>query len=306
VFMGSNVDLARRKRSRKTKGGAENKWFQFFTASVITLSGATAKDLEVINTCIPADWQLKDNSDVSGATKAESDTMKGVLDTIEKVVTFVCKFKEDIKKLFDKKMMYFYKKQFLQRTVTVKKDLIGAIGDFASGVISDVSKTWDDVVAIANSAIDDAVKAVGDFASKAWKDVTSVGDLITKKIKEIFIYIRKKILKPIMNNEYVKKLLTLYECAKKIGDKAKVIYGHIEKIHNKITTVIATGGVGFAKVFVDLVCNFKVFRQAADFLVLGFKETDIPKKFYLYGQFAGTLIKGLSGKRLRLMKLYVI
>lgn len=138
---------------------------------------------------------------------------------------------------------------------------------------------------------------VATLVKKQWKDVIQLGKKAIKIIKRIFSMIKAK-FQAIMRKKWVKLFFKkIIPCSKKIKGSAIQIHGVLSGIHKKLTLLMSAGYAGFAKVFIDLVCNFDRFREAVQALLNGMKQIDTLKKFHFYGQFIGTLLRALSGKK---------
>jgi len=282
---------SRSRRSRRSRQVPNNKWVQLVYGIV---NGITGNDEAAnINKCLPAEWKLPDDAMAGGdpaGNSGESSTVKTILDAISKVIDMVCKFKDDIKGLFDKKLKLYNRKLFLQKMEKYKRKGIGSSLKKAAGKVASGVKKAATTVAKAAKAGFDAVK------NEALK--------IIGKIKDLYAKI-KGLIETLMTT-IVPKVQEMVTCFQGLGQDAMTIYNTFKGIYDKVTTIVSGGGAGLAKVFIDLVCQFDTFRTAVETMITAVKETDTMKKFNGYGRFTGLIIKAIGSKRFRKMKMYNI
>jgi hypothetical protein len=307
------IERRHTKRSRRTSsksGPAGNKWYQLIAGLLVAVTGSE-ENVKKLNTCLPKSWAIADTADPKTDKEEEKTTATKVLDVLSEVIKFVCKFKDNIKKLFDKKMKLYNKKLFLLKMERYKKNgwsiggLIKSAGDKVSSAVSKTANFVGNAVDKGINAVAGGLKQLADWAKKGWNELTELAGAAVKKITEMYVWIKTKI-EAILNNELVKNILQIVECAKEAKEAMKAVYDVIKGIYDKVTTIVSGGFIGLGKVFVDLICNFDIFRQSVNALIKGVGEKDILKKYNNYGQFIGFLIKALGSKRLRLMKLYLL
>jgi len=145
----------------------------------------------------------------------------------------------------------------------------------AREVTAEMEKGWEKVKALATKGVDELIKL---FAT----------------LKGVFDQLKSML----------PELQDLVTCVETIKKDAEAIYGILKGIYSRIQTIVETDGVGFGKIFLDLVCNFDIFRQAVEALVGGIKQKDVLKKFNLIGQFVGLLLKAIGSRRFKMMKLF--
>jgi hypothetical protein len=257
------------------KTAADNKWYNLVTGLIIGITGQE-KDIAKLNECLPEEMKILEEKAViekPAEKKTKIDTALGIL---KDVVKFICNFKDNIKKLFTrklKKLSVMKKKVFLQR--------YGRRNFF------------DDIV--------DGVKKVGEYISKKWDDVKDWGTKLAKDLAVLWTEI-KDLFNKFLNSDFVKLITKIYDCAtklKKTGDEIfKVIKGIIEKVNRMITQ----GWVGVATVFIDLVCNFEQFGIAIGHLTKAFSEPKVPLKFGGYGKCAGAFLRAVGTKKVYYFK----
>jgi len=291
-----------RRASRRSKQIPNNKWVQLLYG---ILAGMTGNDVAgQVNQCLPEEWKGPDDSLAGGdpaGGSGESATIKTILDAISKVINTVCQFKEDIKKLFDKKLKLYNRKLFLQKMEKYKKRGFGSSFKKAAGSISKAASS------AAKTVVNTAKKAGNAVASAAKAGFDAVKNLALKiidKVKALFAKIKALIEKLV--TEIIPKVEKMITCLQALGADAQQVVTIMKGIYDKITTIISGGGAGLAKVFVDLVCQFDTFRQAVETLITAIKEPDTMKKFNGYGRFTGLVLKAIGSKRFRKMKMYNI
>jgi len=263
----------RYRKSRRVKQ-ATNKWYKLFTGALVGMAGAE-KDIKDINECLPDNWKIENKKEEKPQSKDDASTFTKALDILEKVIKFVCKFKEKIKSLFSRKLKRMNKKVFLQRYKS-GKNFFDDIADGISNIGNMITQTWEQVK---------------DFGSKVVSDITAFYTKI------------KATIAAVLDNEFVKAVMKIVDCVKLAKKEALAIYKVIQGIGEKFTMIAAGGFVGLGKVFVDLICNFDKFRKAVGSIVDGINEADVPTKYYKYGFGLGTLVNALGTKKFRrLMK----
>jgi Na+/serine symporter len=154
-------------------------------------------------------------------------------------------------------------------------------------------------------AVVTGAKAVGKAVVAGWEAVKAQGLKVVASIKELYAKIRDKI-KAFLNSDFVGTVKKIIECGMALKGAVQNIISVVKTIYSRITTIMASGLIGLAKVFIDLVCNFDIFRQAVNKLIDGFKQTDTLKKFNNYGQFVGLLIKAIGTRRFMKMRIFLI
>ena len=99
--------------SKSTSEQSNNKWFQFIVGLILGLSGQDNMDLSLLNQCLPDNWKVTDTSPVPEAIPQEQppkSTFTSILDAIEKVINFICAFKNKIMGLLGMKMRRYVRR----------------------------------------------------------------------------------------------------------------------------------------------------------------------------------------------------
>ena len=96
-------------------------------------------------------------------------------------------------------------------------------------------------------------------------------------------------IKDLMNSPLVLKIIEVMNCMKAI--KTTVV-GYINTVTNfeANRTKMISGLSGFIDVLINMVCKWKDFRDAINFLSDGLKATDNVAKWGFYGKFFGKLV----------------
>jgi len=170
------------------------------------------------------------------------------------------------------------------------------------GAITPLASDLDNILKYLGIAIDVACnfkKDVKDFFKKK---------LGVRRYRRVFIQLRKvngrrnpfddivnyckdlfQKFKDFLNSPLVKKAIEFVKCLQ--AAKTAVV-GFINTIKGFITNVtnLVSGLSGFIEVTVDLICKWKDFRDAINYLSTGLKATDNLEKWNNYGKFLGKII----------------
>ena len=283
----------RRFSTRSTTKQAKNKWYQFFVGLIMGLSDQDNNDLKPLNACIPENWKIADATDVPLELAAE-DTLERqekedqekqaqekkpekkpfftrLLDGLEKLIAFVCRFKDSITKLFVTRMRRYVKRNryrlFSETRVT----------RYQKG-IKETFKKW---------------------ANKKWEDFKEWGRKIVEKIKAFWKNAIAKV-KLFFSGNVLENIKSVFNCAQNakgvVSGLISVIKGFIKRISD-IAQIAAGNYLKLATLIVDLICNFKIFRKAFSNLVDAIKSKDVIIKFQLAGKFLGYLFRALVTKK---------
>ena len=281
--------ITRSRTSRRT-GQAENKWYNLFTGIMMQFASLTPSDITSLNTCIPDNFKVKDAASTpadEAAQKSETSSVwTEVLNGVGKILDFVCKFKDNIKKLISSKLTKMLRRRKYRMFVSTSVSNRRVVG-WWSDVTNTVSKTFKAVTG-----------AVIDWSKKAWSDVSSFAGDVVNNLKNIYGQFMNTI-KTIMDSGFVKMIENIYKCiqtAKGIG--AKIVQAVSTSI-KKVQAMIAAGAapVVIAGYVVDYICKFEDFRNAINLLIQGIESKDTIKKYNLIGQFIGKLAKTILGRR---------
>jgi len=295
---------SRRSRSRSRSGGkgrarpsgntlfvASNKWGSLVYG---LLSGLTSTSkVSKINKCLPSAWQAKKvTASRKQSSNPEGKNIQFFLDLLSKVINFVCKFKNKIKKLFIKKLHLRNRKVFLQLSSA----------KWGWNVFRNVVKSFRRAV----STVKNVVRKIGKGAANLWKKISGGMTAAVGKIKGLFLMVRHQLQK-IFNFKFISKLVKkIVPCFKTLKSVGREIYSIGMGIVKKITTITSRGFAGLAEVFIDLVCQFDSFRAAAHELVRGLNEKSENRKFFYYGTFAGQLLSAIGKARFLRMGLFLM
>jgi methyl-accepting chemotaxis protein len=272
-------------------GPGENKWYNLFIGILWGISGKSEKDFEKTMSCLPTEWQAADPKPVAEESKKSEpkSTWTKILDGVQEVIGFVCNWKKNIKDLFGKRIRRQQRRNKYRMLVQTYSSRMAryrrALG------------WWDDI----KNAAKKALGAVTDWAKAKWEDLKNFGNDFIKNIALFWDNLKAKVV-AFLNSDFVKFIKKFYECvmaAKGIVEAiVKVIKATVERV-TQIATIAAGNLPELAKLFVDLICNFKDFREAINNLIDGIEEKETNKKYGLYGRFFGIFFKALTAKKMR-------
>jgi methyl-accepting chemotaxis protein len=276
-------------------GPGENKWYNLFIGILWGISGKSEKDFEKTMSCLPTEWQAADPKPVAEESKKSEpkSTWTKILDGVQEVIGFVCNWKKNIKDLFGKRIRRQQRRNKYRMLVQTYSSRMAryrrALG------------WWDDI----KNAAKKALGAVTDWAKAKWEDLKNFGNDFIKNIALFWDNLKAKVV-AFLNSDFVKFIKKFYECvmaAKGIVEAiVKVIKATVERV-TQIATIAAGNLPELAKLFVDLICNFKDFREAINNLIDGIEEKETNKKYGLYGRFFGIFFKALTAKKMRRFRL---
>jgi methyl-accepting chemotaxis protein len=276
-------------------GPGENKWYNLFIGILWGISGKSEKDFEKTMSCLPTEWQAADPKPVAEESKKSEpkSTWTKILDGVQEVIGFVCNWKKNIKDLFGKRIRRQQRRNKYRMLVQTHSSRMAryrrALG------------WWDDI----KNAAKNALGAVTDWAKAKWEDLKNFGNDFIKNIALFWDNLKAKVV-AFLNSDFVKFIKKFYECvmaAKGIVEAiVKVIKATVERV-TQIATIAAGNLPELAKLFVDLICNFKDFREAINNLIDGIEEKETNKKYGLYGRFFGIFFKALTAKKMRRFRL---
>jgi len=254
------------------------------------ISGKGDGDFAKLNSCFPPSWQTQDPAKEAPAADEPKSSWTIMLDVIGTLVDFVCKFKEDIKKLIKEKDKKFARKYQYRMLVQAKMSKMARYRR--------TKAFWDDLKALAASTL----KTVKSWAAATWKAVTAFGSSFVAHVLTMYNTVKQKI-KAILNSDFIQTLLKMGTCMEGIKDMVKaikdVVKGAIDKAKT-LSLIISTSNIPLLiKLFIDLMCNFTKFREAFNYLADGIAQSEVNKKYALFGRFFGRLASALTTKRHR-------
>jgi len=165
-----------------------------------------------------------------------------------------------------------------------------AVGNAASNAYKAVKKT-----------VVNAANAVANWAGKAWNAVKEFGMKIVNNLRIFWDKMVNKI-STFLHGDFIQKLMGMKACfdeIKGVADSVIAVFkGAIERV-TQIAQIVSGNLAELANLFIELVCNFAIFRQAFTNLARALNEKDTLKKWNMFGQFFGKLAKGLTNKKRR-------
>jgi hypothetical protein len=280
------ISRSHRFRSTNTSRRAEptaNKWYQFFAGTIVQLAGISQSDVKTFNTCVPDGWRVADSSKSSEESQAESTEQKSVwteiLDGVQKVLEFICKFKDNIKKLFTRKMRRLNRKNnyrmFMQR-------------------YSRSRGWWSNVT----NKVKSVFGSVADLIKKTWDKVTGFAGEVVTNLRTFYQNIRR-VVTYLTSPDFKAKVQLFMSCVMVGKGLVMGLIGFVKGAIVRIQGMIAAGAAPpiIAGYVIDFICKFPDFRVAIGFLIDGIKNPDTLQKFFLIGQFLGKLAKTILNKR---------
>ena len=268
-----------------TAGPDQNKFYQLFLGFMFGAAGKV-QDITQINTCLPKGWQSADNSEiVDKEPSPDKSTFTKVIDGLEKVINFICTFKDKI----IESLSNLIKKHALGQDVSfVQTGSSGAPAAAVASMKEKLKKKWEEVQA-------KKLKAA-EWAKQKWADVTEFGDAIQDKFKEIGFKAVSTILK-FFGKGTIDNLLKIVACGKQLKKFKDGLMDVINGIQSKvvlINRIAAQDYTALAELLVGLICNFSVFREAFGYLSSALAEKTQLLKFNMIGKFIGTSFRALS------------
>jgi len=202
----------------------------------------------------------------------DKSTWEKVLDIVQKVVDFICKYKAKIKGYFTKELETLkLRRVFFQRR-TYRALKVSSLG------------FWDDATGF--------FAKIGDSLEKGWKQVKDIGAWIYKKIKghipEALTWSKK-----IIKNKFILNVIDVLECFTKLNVPS-AIQTTVNGLKNRINDISSVKPKKIASVFIDLVCNMGLFREAFALLAEVISEKAPLIKWNKFGRFVGKFLYALG------------
>jgi hypothetical protein len=259
-------------------------------------SGKGANEFQFSN-CFPEGWWNPDTRQLpeeaatpqAYAAPGAKSYFTQVLDGVQTVVDFVCKFSEYLSSMLSRRMRRFMRRQKYRmfaetRVVRYSK----AQGWFSDGV--DTVMEW----------IDSGVN----WVQARWEDVKGIGSRIINNVKDLWQQFMVKV-RAFLGNEFINNAITMVNCFLGVYNAGSAIYDMIVGMINRVLSlakIVAGDFLELASFFIDLICNLGEFREAYQALASGLEEGNQNKKYEFYGTFIGKLLK-IFGKSKKLRKL---
>ena len=274
-------------------------------------------DLSLLNQCLPDNWKVTDTSPVPEAIPQEQppkSTFTSILDAIEKVINFICAFKNKIMGLLGMKMRRYvrrlrYRMLAETRVTRFQKNIFKKIKSRVQKVGAKIKtaahKVGGKIKEVGNKIkhkfheIGDKIKkmalSVAQWAKKKWEQFKDWAFAIVNKIKTIWKSTIAS-FKNFFSGDILGKIKNIFNCAMNLKGVViglvVVIKSFIGKI-GEITSIAAGNLVSLAKLIMNLICNFSLFRRAVGYLIDSIHEKETIKKFNLVGKFIGLGLRAL-------------
>jgi len=281
AVLAAKYRTSHRNRRAFTKLATDNKWYQLITGLVMGVMGISSNSqVASYNKCLPDGLQVTNqNADDDKSPNKNAGWITTVLDFLEKVLKFVCKFKDKIASLLG---------GLLRRNFMEKR--MGRVS--RKGVFDKIKGGFD---------------KLKDWASATWDKVKSFGKELADSIKDFFKDLKNKIIAyfPDGFQAYINKFVDCGGVAKAkevLGNAVSVIKGIINKVQ-KIARAANGDAVALASIIIDIICNFPLFRQGWDHFKTAWGSSEILTKYNYYGRAFGVWFKAIATRRLnRLVK----
>ncbi len=152
-------------------------------------------------------------------------------------------------------------------------------------------------------------KAVGFFnslkngvtkiANAGWNAVKGYAESFVRHARVFIDSVRQKVT-TFLNSDFVAKIKLFYECVQNAKQAALNVIDAVKRmieLVKKITLIVGGDMVTLAKLIVDLICNFSLFRKAFTYLADSFSTNETVKKYSLIGKFIGTFLNAVAVRR---------
>jgi hypothetical protein len=246
------------------------------TGILIGFAGLSNEEVKGLNSCVPKEWQVVDTTPIPNDTPKEEDssTWTTIVNGLESIFNLVCTFKDKIKSMFQRKIRREFKKNkykiFLQKN----------------------KRIFDQAKAFFKKAASEAAQ----LAKKGWDQLKTWAKEFVENVKIFLNAIKTRILS-FLPKELQDKVSTFIDCivkARKAAAKIITAVKDIVKFIPKVASMAAGNGVEIAGFVIDLVCNYKIFKQAFEYLSESFTKTNLTEKYHLIGKFIGTILKAVT------------
>ena len=306
---------------RNNANPKKNKWYQFLNGIIF---GGSGKDLNIkkLDKCIPKGWtsiNIKPALNDIAQAQEKSSFLK-LVNGVQKFVKIVEKFKDKFIELFSKKVRKILRRSkykiLIQTSLSIKwnfnkmKQLGGEIDqqakNFEQGVQKSANKLENESKNAINKVENQTKKAINDVkqaktklmkeaknainvANKSWSKVKYLAKDVGNSVK-IFITHTVAKVKVFFKKEIFEKIKLFFLCAKEVKDLSNELIKVINNMIARLTLIASIAEQNFtviAKMVIELICNFSLFRSAFTFLVDSLNENDVLKKYILVGKFFG-------------------
>jgi len=221
--------------------------------------------------CFPSGYTPANVDDDKSPNK-NSSWITTILDGLSSVVTFLCKFKNQISKLIGG----LFKRNFMEiRMRRVTKNVWNTLKTDLSKIKNWVSDQWE------------KTKPIRDFGQELANDVKDFFKDIKNKIISIF---------PPQFQEFIHKFSDCggVNAAKKaFGNSVSLVKGIVDKVQ-KIARAANGDPVAIASLIIGIICQFKLFQQGWNHFKTAWNTADIPTKYNYYGRAFGVWFNAIA------------
>jgi phage-related protein len=276
----------------------DNKYYQLLVGFIVGVADLDPTGADSITECVPPEWAVANGEKASGtADNADANaksTLTTVLDFIEKIIDFVCKWKANLVDLIKGKRFRRYQRLFLQNEKSEIQKMLGWWSDAVNAAKNAFNSAKDTVGKIVTT-VTDGIQTAGQWLKKQWNDLKNFANDVCTNLTAWWTSFKARavaIFKPIYD-----KIVWIYNCFKTAKAIVKALIDVVKGIADKaqkIARVAAGDVIALAEIFLDLVCNFGRFRKAFNALASGMEAANIPSKYNYYGVFGGHLVAALT------------
>jgi len=200
-----------------------------------------------------------------------------------KVVEFVCQYKEQ--------MLAFVTRR-LRRMARRNKYRMFVEGKIARshGIFSNIFNSIKDKFNKVKSWVGQKWEVAKEFASGVFGNIKPMYDQLKSKVTAFF------------SEDFSGKIAKIQECVQTNKGIPSAIRDAVKGIKTRITNVynIIKGKQWkeLARLFISTVCS-PSFKEAFTYLADGLSQSDLPKKYGLFGRFLGKILVGAPARRYR-------
>jgi len=255
-----------------------------------SLTGKPEADFAAINACLPTEWKAADNTPVEeeSAPSESRSAWSTIIEGGMKVVDYVCTYKEQMLSFIMRRLRrlarrnkyrMFYEGKITRRNHGWFGDAWGSVKN-AAGVVFNKVKSW---------------------ANTAWDTAKSVASGVFSGIKPMYDQVKSKVT-AFFSEDFQGKVAAIQQCVqdnrKLPGGLKDAMLSIKTRVQNVYNIVKQGQWKELARLFVNIVCD-PSFKQAFTFLADGLSQSNLPKKYALFGKFLGKLLIGAPTRRYR-------
>jgi len=257
------------------KDVATNKFYQLGVGLVLgALNVASSADVDKMKPCFP-DGAAPANVDDDKSTGKSSDWISTILNGLSTLVDFLCKFKDQIAKLFGGLLKRNLMEKGMKRLTN-------------KGI-------WDDLKS--------GLGKIKDWATAQWDKTQPIRDFaqnIVNNLKSFFVDMKTKIISllPTSVQDTVTKYLNC-GAAKVAGNTVTLVKGLVNVVQ-KVGRAASGDPTALASIIIGLICKYAQFKQGWDNFKTAWNTADIPTKYNYYGRAFGVWFNAIATSKKKL------